>query len=137
MVVVEMKKEKQVVSLELAKRLKKLGVKQNSQWYWEIRIFQLAPDWMKNTPDAQLMECDYEKKEDWKHYKFEYYSTFTVAELGEILPYYVHSYKEDARSGRWCCDEGDKQCFSDTEANARAKMLIYLVECNKIQRAKT
>jgi len=121
MVVVEMKKEKQVVCLELAKRLEELGIKQESICCW----WKSEVDGWRVLYDPTTI------------YRIEGYNAYTVAELGEILPYYVHSYKEDARSRRWCCNEGDKQCFSNTEANARAKMLIYLVECNKIQRAKT
>ena len=124
MVVVEMKKEKQVVCLELAREMKELGATQDSLWHWTWAEWNGETEMVLITQD----EAGRTSKEIW--------SAYTVAELGEILPYYVHSYKEDARSGRWCCDEGDKQCFSNTEANARAKMLIYLVECNKIQRAK-
>lgn len=132
---------KQVTSLKLSKQLKKLGVKQDSLWYWEKRTFLLkAPDWLKNTNDITLVDCDYEKKENWKHYSFKYCSAFTVAELGELLPQYVESYRiaTDRFACKFCELKEDKKGnpvngepiikVCDTEADARAKMLIYLIE---------
>jgi len=67
--------ERQVCSLELAKKLKKLEVKQDSLRYWiycpETKEWVLAQrKWTKN----------------WKMY-----SAFTVAELGELLPFKIYS----------------------------------------------
>ena len=58
--------EKQVCSLELAKKLKELGVRQESIFYWEKR-----DGW-------ELVDDPYDDQ-------FELYSAFTVAELGELL----------------------------------------------------
>lgn len=67
----------------------------------------------------------------------EVYSAFTVAELGEMLPeMYIHTDKKD--NGYWNIRyQNPNGGMSDyiiggaTEADARAKMLIYLLE-NKL-----
>lgn len=70
-----MELEKQVCSRELAKRLKELGFKQESLFYWAqgLTIYPNAPfansKW-RNGGKTPLYG----------------YSAFTVAELGEILP---------------------------------------------------
>lgn len=114
-----MKLESQVVSLELAKRLKELGVKQDSfaYWYkphtaWQLRIDRtdLGDDWADN----QIV------------------SAFTVGELGEMLPDNFRSMK---LGKGWFCrlylgptlSSGDG-VTGETEADARGKMLIYLIE---------
>ncbi len=105
-----MKLEDQVCSLELSKRLKKLGVKQESLW-----------DWADYDGDWKLYPRDYHP-EDITHY-----SAFTVAELGEILPLGIdHFKKEDG----WCVEEPMENLTvnADTFANAMAKMVIYLKE---------
>jgi len=67
-----MKLEDQVCSLELAKKLKELGVKQESYW-----------SWLKGDADygdePYLLGCTTKLEED-------ECSAFTVAELGEKLP---------------------------------------------------
>ena len=131
-----MNKEKQVISLELARKLKKLGVKQESLWHWsriatgdgkkgQITKAKLLPDW---EIQPELTEKDGVYR----------YSAFTVAELGEMLPEQAYSEKI---KGFWFCRDkwrkykygGSKsrsQSIKDgkTEANTRAKMLIYLLE---------
>src|SRR4051812_36893725 len=67
-----MKLEQQVCSLELAKRLKELGVKQESLYYWNIRHIWIV---LKAIGEPYITR----KPED-------YASAFTVAELGEMLP---------------------------------------------------
>jgi hypothetical protein len=61
-------------------------------------------------------------------------SAFTVAELGEKLPNHFHTIKMIGwELGDWMCTlEGiDNQKVANTEADARATMLIYLLE-NKL-----
>lgn len=77
----------------------------------------------------------------------EHYSAFTVAELGEMLPKIVHRYTPAGKEHhsdirywnngyKWCIrigefDDEEMPCldFSGvTEADARVKMLIYLLE---------
>jgi hypothetical protein len=137
-----MKLEDQVTNLKLSKKLKELRVKQDSLLYWvdkTLAVNQFYDDlpsvylssgesYLWENPDTLLGEFGSNKV----------FSAFTVAELGEILkdwnlndcvdstelPHYENyawnilvrgSYKGDCK----------------TEANARAKMLIYLLE-NKI-----
>jgi len=115
-----MKLENQVVSLELAKKLKELGVKQESLWYWKSRSYN-------GVVKSILVEGIEELNN-----RAGFYSAFTASELGEImknidwdLPYY-------ANNSWWAY--GKNQDTPDieekTEANARAKMLIYLIENN-------
>lgn len=123
-----MKIENQVTSLELSKKLKELGVKQESLFYWVITLTQ---DYHISFYDNELPEVLKERNDC--------YSAFTVAELGEMLPtgYYTLQTKED---GWMCCarilrtfERGVliQNTWGDTEADARAKMLIYLYE-NKL-----
>ena len=65
--------EWQVLSLEASKRLKALGVKQESSFYWELRgqnITTDQPEWVLRT---KFRTDEYS------------YSAFTVAELIEML----------------------------------------------------
>jgi hypothetical protein len=121
-----MKIEQQVCSLELAKRLKELGVKQESICAYYRRH--------KNAPyvleAGGMMDAD--DKDGW-------ISAFTVAELGEMLPmailykYVLDQLKTETGYRLVYRDENDIECatFASTEADARAKMLIYLLE-NKL-----
>ena len=118
-----MKLENQVCSLELAKKLKKLGVKQESLWWWiyaegKWNLFRDDNCSRKNT-----------------------YSAFTVAELGKRLPITCHStrfeqgYEFQCHYQLWNMEKEEMDYLhhtaDKTEASARAKMLIYLIE-NKL-----
>lgn len=116
-----MKLEQQVVSLELAKRLKELGVKQESLFYWQ-------------GADKNGYIINFEK--DLFEYDCEKYSAFTVAELGEMLmpliPVPINK--------KWQAPSPKDQTIrivgylkDTTEADARAKMLIYLLENNLLK----
>jgi len=127
-----MKLEKQVCSLKLAKKLKKLGVKQESYFAW-AEVNQGGKEWK-----YQIIKNDFQTET-------EYISAFTVAELGEMLPDNLCSSGMD--EGEWGCVYGpeekelpDSDCGrvvgenfdhfiieDKTEANARAKMLICLL----------
>ena len=152
-----MKLEQQVCSLELSKRLRELGVKQESLFGWILR--GVKPDEYKLWTSGSIEE-----------YLGDATSAYTVAELGEMLPKFISNY-EFAPNPTVCVGEyslfyspqhnGDPhehqvlyqyspraivwkpdssplpQVFSllekaHTEADARAKMLIYLVENNLI-----
>ena len=111
-----MKLENQVTSLEISQKLKSLGVKQKSAFFWG--------------------------KENWKGdkvpYKLNYgytngshdtLSAFTVAELGEILiskRIDIETYKRDEWNIR--LNKKGEFIIANTEADARGKMLIYLLE---------
>lgn len=127
-----MKLEQQVVSLELAKKLKELGVKQESLFYWSMQVGgHFSPQFRGYTSALSGRQVPY-------------FSAFTVAELGEMLP---TEYREKNRwhyslvmsrthtihlnywSVRYEHEDGSyEQRQADTEADARAKMLIYLIE---------
>src|SRR5947208_16869171 len=72
-----------VCSLELSKRLKELGVKQDSLFVW-ISIINTGFDFIK-------------LKEEWEPNSKEVgafnYSAFTVAELGNLLPFNIKNYE--------------------------------------------
>lgn len=76
-----MKLEEQVCSLELAKRLKELGVKQNALWGWvkpaKTREWRIEPTGLYFNENHII-------RQGWvgKHV----YDAFTVGELGEMLP---------------------------------------------------
>jgi hypothetical protein len=117
-----MKLKDQLVSLDLAKRLKELGVKQESYFYFGDCIISQ-----------------------------EHYSAFSVAELGEMLPEYIeieNKYPEVFNGEKYSnvylsydqighpnyYDENVKNdginlnFGKESEADARAKMIIYLLE---------
>lgn len=130
-----MKLEDQVVSLELAKRMKELGFEQESYFRWANINAKDGVVWdlyvhpsIDNRPHPDL----------WKFG----ISAYTVAELGEMLPCNAFSGKikttetTDPDSKELICFEcwnngfGGGRYYEDTEADARAKMLIYLKENN-------
>ena len=126
-----MKLENQVCSLDLAKRLKELGVNQESLWWWVEDI-------------ASNIHLCYINKADMFHsikiakepLPVNSYSAFTVAELGEMLP----DWEEDMIYIFRDCDTwfvqyrkcGFGKAIADFNANtladAMAKMVIYLKE---------
>jgi len=144
----------QVISLKLAKKLKKLGVKQESLFYW--CIIDNGVDGEQDIIPLTEKEMDYY---DDVLGSVEYTviaSAFTCAELGEMLPgeieykvavssdnlagirtFYLEVDKSLNEPGEWCVyyydDPKDlflgKRYFTDkVEANARAKTLVWLVE---------
>ena len=147
-----MKLENQVCNLELSKKLKELGVKQNFN----------CGDLCYETIGGRLMLITYERldivfilyfplqmnlTEDLKMKK-NILKVFTVAELGEMLPntiskndadYFLCCYFTPMRDGRIEFEVSYESCNGKTlafiieltEANARAKCLIYLIE-NKL-----
>ena len=141
--------ENQVCSLELAKKLKELGVKQESLFWWNgnkewvdkevkqlgggvsiVKMLDEELHWEITRCVSQSPSCR------------ESYSAFTVAELGEMLPKWYSSHL-DVKKGEgdegigdvWVCTppRGDIEKIGSfegaaTEADARAKMLVYLLE---------
>ena len=155
-----MKLEQQVVSLELAKKLKELGVPQKSIFWWVANIEKL----MDENPDDIMHDergvishpIDTGKKYhpeielrfygNSKPVGRETYPAYTVAELGELLPTEQND-RLGFFSGRaingWFCEVKNYgvmpferlhvELQHDIEANARAAMLIYLIENNLIK----
>ena len=126
-----MKLEQQVTSLYLSKRLKELGMKQESLFYW-IDIFPCFNDEVRIEPkdsmEAHLEHCGLSDLAKGLA-KDKCYSAFTVAELGEIMKD-VDIAMPKYWGGNWEFEDTntEKFIFSDTEANARARMMIYLIE---------
>ena len=122
-----MELEKQVTSVELSNKLHKLGVTTPSLFFRE---------WT----GAKEEEIEMWRKPD---YCLDNVNCYTVAELGEILkPYYANLIKLKGLlnfqpivtiGGKWRVDLDDEGtlCIEETEADARAKILIYLLE-NKL-----
>ena len=134
-----MKLEDQVCSLELAKRLKELGVKQDSlfwykRWIPEKGSTYFMPEWKLSLYSKSTVN------------EYEYISAFTVAELGEMLPTILKNDDRlqlgwakiinDNSKIRWkiCyCNPSlpyeEREYFEDkNEANVRAIMVISLIE---------
>lgn len=121
-----MELEKQVVSLELAKRLKELGVPQESVFQWAAY----------ETQDGRYLD---------EHYRIvakglqkyvdcydDYIAALTVAGLGEMLGQFWSGKQGDSfQCKRWVHERDEATQVADTEADARAKMLCYLIE-NKL-----
>lgn len=119
--------EQQVTSLELSKRLKELGVEQRGYFCWSVKDFEtMEPKVVPLTGAVGILG------------KGVTCSAFTVAELGEMLPTFI-VYEHTNEDKRWRCfstkEVGTGSYpslqYADTEADARAKMLIYLIE-NKL-----
>jgi hypothetical protein len=120
-----MKLENQVVSLDLAKRLKELGVKQESLFAWDMAAKE---------PKLQFANGNLSNTE---------ISAFTVAELGELLKLQlgnmpIHWNDNFGQWYFWPTEELKEKLpyptlpiSANTEADARGKMLCYLLE-NKI-----
>lgn len=160
--------ENQVCSLDLSKKLKDLGLKQESVFYW---YQSLGQEWLLPYIDYNHYETDIKI---FLQRNPEAISAFTVAELGEILPIAISINEEDEYKKifshfrfntnrsfiveesipiqiwriNYICESTDesrnwlfdplltKTIYDANEANARAKMLIYLLE-NKLMELLT
>ena len=132
--------KQQVVSLELAKQLKKAGYKQKGVWWWLIG---------ENAEGHSAIQLVRNKEQRNGVFPEEICVVPTVAELGEALPtsinqdkkifrltiikyipsmQWVVEYKELGQSISLFDKENNKYVLedADTEADARAKMWLYL-----------
>ena len=120
-----MKLENQVCSLELAQKLKSLGVKQES-------LFQHN---LLEKEDVYRITYGNPRTNTFGRKFIDTVSAFTVAELGEMLPKGCFTTKTESEEFPWRCEYkggyGITASGADTEADARAKMLCYLLE-NKL-----
>lgn len=132
-----MKLEEQVISLEYAKKLKELGVKQESLFWWDINNQQL------------ISKAEFEWGYDEEIENIDgMISAYTVAELGEMLPALLNN-KEKVYYGYLTLTKYDKgeweiaynfdslnneiEIDSSSLATGLAKMLIHLLENNLIK----
>lgn len=137
--------EKHVTSLEISKKLKELGVKQESEFVWaDTRIDRIS------TGEDKYMQLSYIQT---KHYRYKV-SAFLASELGELLPNWVFIVKDESNSFYcyasaetyseyhrndqnssvpWDVDEEEDLIgdIANTMSDAMGKMLIYLLE-NKL-----
>ncbi|KKK98792.1 hypothetical protein LCGC14_2639220 [marine sediment metagenome] len=123
----------QVCSLELAQALKAVGVKQDSTWYWVDVYPPKTALAMKK--DGVYFVYDPERLAQQIVTGGDPVSAFTVAELGEMLPTLCLS--GSVEKGRYNCWYFADMCTreikhyntyqTENEANARAKMLMFLV----------
>lgn len=126
-----MKLESQVASLELSKKLKSLGVKQESLNYWLVfRDFSGPPNICDDFFSRQACEQDRDLIR---------LSAFTVAELGELigcvldcavfsqkmLEIWICSFAQADKEGVLIIEHQERWA---SEADSRAAMFIYLIE---------
>lgn len=117
--------ESQCISLEIARRLKELNVPQRSLFYWSR-----SGEHFCQTDKVEAGEASIVSEKPPYDFPFECLgSAFTVAELGEMLPEGHYSYR---RGSSWF-NGGDMGKINigvamHSEANARGKMLIHLIE---------
>lgn len=141
--------EKHVTNLELSKKMKELGFPQSSLFYWyevepnenfiayhEDKPFEIN---VKNPIPWEEQPEYFKMSHVWKRYgKEDFTSAYLASELGEWMPEFVKTYK---RSGEYWCDylylenprldeDYARTEVQSIEANAKAKMLIWLVENN-------
>ena len=119
--------EDQVCSLELAKKLKRMGVEQRSLWYW-CKLTNGSGELRWNEDNSLLTTV--------------YFSAFTVSELGQMLRKgMTRSYHPAGGSDKLdlCCTylvgegkgiAGQKTVSQHraTEADARGAVLAHLIE---------
>lgn len=121
-----MELQKQVTNLEISKRLKELGVKQESLFVRTLDTGQVT-----GHPSDFLKDGD----------KWNWVSAFTVAELGEMLmkikfaEFSTYPTKDNqirVYPGTVLRMFGELKDYdgetADTEADARGKILVYLIE---------
>ena len=115
--------EQKVCNLELSKKLKGLGVNQDSLCWWKANIPHKScsgHSLVNKEPITWISTDDEICAGRWELSPYGF-SAFTVAELGELLP--EKRYDDDMWRQVW---EWEENGFS--EADARAKMLIFLIE---------
>lgn len=119
-----MKLEQQVTSLELSKRLKELGVKQESLFTWLTYIV--------GNREPELLYGTLKKSRYLSNVQG--YAAYTCSELGEILPKealgaYLMAFKG---TDEWSCAYGvQRTIHAPNECETRGLMLCYLIE-NKL-----
>ena len=153
-----MKLENQVCTLEQAKQLSELGISQNSEYHFVDEVHLVNKGWVHSwgyeetweDRIVEIVENDSREKE-------RIFSAFTVAELGMLLPCFFPSFVQEGHFHCHCQNErvdtfplisGNTEFDNTpahilnkelvpfqtgkTEAQARANMLIYLIENNLV-----
>ena len=131
-----MELEQQVTSLKLSKKLKRLGVKQESLFAWGKSVVDMKTPKVFYIDSCGLCGMKYSGQM--------ICSAFTPVELGEMLPEQIEDHNElicNLEMGRFYCNyiyEEDGSLFKrmedKTEAEARGLMLEYLLKNNLIKK---
>lgn len=120
-----MKFEDQVCSLELAKRLKELGVKQESFFYYG----RVEDTCFKETHHEVIIHrALWEWNEDCFYYTD--YSAFSVAELGEMLP--IHIEQDNYCHEILMCVSDEEYKTNDYEEYILVKPRTYQIGYNPL-----
>lgn len=118
-----MKLENQLVSLKLAKELKKAGFPQDTYFVWNYNP-PLIHLWQKMKVKEGIYDGDYVLQGEIITGKF--YAAPTVAELGELLKNIAELPLHHGEN-KWVVNLiGYQRWGIETEADARAKMWLYL-----------
>jgi len=125
-----MKLEDQVCNLELSKRLKELGVKQDGCFaFYKTKSGSI----FLNSVSAQnSSDCRATYDDGMADCPNIICFSFSVAELSEMLPCGVNTRRDRDDIPRWTC-EGEETFCAKTEANAKAQLLIWLIEQGKVK----
>jgi len=115
--------EWQVVNRKLSEKLKKAGFKQEGLWCWN-------PGMTNNKVWWELLNLPTNYGSPKKPKKEVAIIAPTVAEMGEALPDWNYTIRLDYEpyKNKWCALQrgGRIEVEANTEANARAKMWLYL-----------
>ena len=141
----------QVCTLEQAKKLKELGVKQEALWFW---VYPTKESMISSGLDIyyHLQAKDIIGDNEGDEFDNSMASAFGVAELGVIMPDEIfkndwcYTLRCDKRDDNWTVNYtaesetsewgiNDINGFTEkNEASARSQMLIYLLENNLIDK---
>ncbi|MCU7550320.1 hypothetical protein OCK74_14455 [Chitinophagaceae bacterium LB-8] len=115
----------QICPLVHAKRLKEFGIIQESLLYYNDRgiVIKIQSDFIA----LELKSAD----ADWVIEEGNYVSAFTVAELGAALPNSINGIQlimENSEEVKYVSYPRIKTTFGRSEAQARANMLLWLIE---------
>lgn len=130
-----MKLESQVCNLELSNKLKELGVPQDSVFAWVRLVVEPYPagtDRSRDEAGNTVVTTWFTRKEPSRrtgNLREDFVAAaFTAGEMGEMLPMLYKSWLVGP-SEWWCSNQqSGHHEEAGTEADARARMLIYLIE---------
>lgn len=135
-----MKIENQVCTLEQAKKLKTLGINQDAAYlcFLENSAGKYILDTVEGNFNSHCIDYEISVHPGGFEASFieQVIAAFTVAELGVMLPSETHTQRtgsEDSEYDNWeWVDDGNGNAngLYNTEVEARAAMLIYLLENN-------
>ena len=137
---IEDQAEDQVCRLKLAKELEELGVNQDSLWCWKVIKDELkgerrvSLELMKKTREWSILHNRHIEVGCKYSFTFEIYSAFTDAELEreifQIIGKTFSEMYEVQLISDWLGEVESLMERASTGANAKAKILIYLLKNN-------